>query len=74
MKSVLQKFVSQNWPPLFVPFTTYTSVDTRSSPAGIPMFHVKHLHGNVDFVKQNGFKNIFQGDRRKPGMARVSDA
>jgi branched-chain amino acid transport system substrate-binding protein len=63
MKSVLQKFVSQNVAAIFVPFTTYTSVEYPVvGHAGIPMFHVNTWHGNVDFVKQNGFKNIFQGD------------
>jgi len=63
MKSVLQKFVSQNVAAIFVPFTTYTSVEYPvAGHAGIPMFHVNTWHGNVDFVKQNGFKNIFQGD------------
>ena len=63
MKSVLQKFVSQNVAAIFVPFTTYTSVEYPVvGHSGIPMFHVNTWHGNVDFVKQNGFKNIFQGD------------
>jgi branched-chain amino acid transport system substrate-binding protein len=30
--------------------------------AGMPMFHVNTWHGNVDYVKQNGISNIFQGD------------
>ena len=63
MKSVLQKFVSQNVAAIFVPFTTYTSVEySVVAQAGIPMFHVNTWHGNVDFVKQHGIKNIFQGD------------
>jgi branched-chain amino acid transport system substrate-binding protein len=63
MKSVLQKFVSQNVAAIFVPFTTYTSVEYPVvAQAGMPMFHVNTWHGNVDFVKQNGIKNIFQGD------------
>jgi branched-chain amino acid transport system substrate-binding protein len=63
MKSVLQKFVSENVAAIFVPFTTYTSVEFPVvAQAGIPMFHVNTWHGNVDFVKQHGIKNIFQGD------------
>jgi branched-chain amino acid transport system substrate-binding protein len=63
MKSVLQKFVSQNVAAIFVPFTTYTSVEYPVvADSGIPMFHVNTWHGNVDFVKQHGIKNIFQGD------------
>src|SRR5215475_5946205 len=63
MKGVLQKFVSQNVAAIFVPFTTYTSVEYPVvADSGIPMFHVNTWHGNVDFVKQHGIKNIFQGD------------
>jgi branched-chain amino acid transport system substrate-binding protein len=39
------------------------------------MFHVNTWHGNVDFVKQNGFTNIFQGDPSEtwygPGFVRL---
>jgi branched-chain amino acid transport system substrate-binding protein len=63
MKSVFQKFVSQNVAAMFVPFTTYTSVEFPiAAQAGIPTFHVNTWHGNVDFVKQHGIKNIYQGD------------
>lgn len=63
MKNVLQKLVSQNVAAVFAPFTTYTSVEYPIvAEAGMPMFHVNTWHGNVDYVKKNAIKNIFQGD------------
>ena len=63
MKNVFQKFVSQGVAALFAGFCTYSSVEFPIvAQAGIPTFHVNTWHGNVDFVKQQGIKNIFQGD------------
>ncbi len=63
MKSVLQKFVSQNVAMMLVGFTTYTSVEYPiAAEAKIPMFHVNTWQGNVDYVAKNGIKNIYQGD------------
>jgi len=63
MKSVYQKFVSQKVAAVFSGFTTYSSVEFPIvAQAGIPTFHVNTWHGNVDFVKQHGITNIFQGD------------
>jgi branched-chain amino acid transport system substrate-binding protein len=63
MRNVFQKFVSQNVAAVFAPFTTYSSVEFPIvAQAGIPTFHVNTWHGNVDFVKAHGIKNIFQGD------------
>ena len=63
MKSVYQAFVSQKVAAIFSGFTTYSSVEFPiAAQAGIPTFHVNTWHGNVDFVKQHGFTNIFQGD------------
>ncbi len=63
MRTVFQKFVSQSVAAVFAGFTTYSSVEFPIlAQAGIPTFHVNTWHGNVDFVKQHGIKNIFQGD------------
>lgn len=63
MKNVFQKLVSQNVAAVFVGFTTYTSVEYPIvADKGIPTFHVNTWHGNVDYVRENGIKNIFQGD------------
>ncbi len=63
MRTVFQKFVSQGVAAVFSGFTTYSSVEFPIlAQAGIPTFHVNTWHGNVDFVKQHGIKNIFQGD------------
>jgi len=63
MKNVLQKLVSQNVAAIFCGFCTYSSVEFPVvAQAGMPMFHVNTWHGNVDFVKQHGITNIFQGD------------
>jgi branched-chain amino acid transport system substrate-binding protein len=63
MKNVFQNFVSQKVAALFAGFTTYTSVEFPIvAQAGFPTFHVNTWHGNVDFVKQHGITNIFQGD------------
>ncbi len=63
MKTVFQKFVSQGVAAIFSGFCTYTSVEFPIvAQAGIPTFHVNTWHGNVDYVKQHGIKNIFQGD------------
>jgi branched-chain amino acid transport system substrate-binding protein len=63
MRTVFQKFVSQNVAAVFAPFTTYSSVEFPIvAQAGIPTFHVNTWHGNVDFVKAHGIKNVFQGD------------
>ena len=63
MKNVLQKLVSQNVSAIFCGFCTYSSVEFPIvAKAGMPMFHVNTWHGNVDFVKQQGITNIFQGD------------
>jgi branched-chain amino acid transport system substrate-binding protein len=62
MRTVFQKFVSQGVAAVFSGFTTYSSVEFPIvAQAGIPTFHVNTWHGNVDFVKQHGIKNIFQG-------------
>ena len=63
MKTVFQKFVSQGVAAVFAGFTTYSSVEFPVvAQAGIPTFHVNTWHGNVDFVRQHGITNIFQGD------------
>lgn len=63
MKNVFQKFVSQKVSAIFCGFCTYSSVEFPIvAQAGIPTFHVNTWHGNVDFVKQHGITNIFQGD------------
>src|SRR6185437_8824339 len=63
MKNVLQKLVSENVAAIFCGFCTYSSVEFPVvAQAGMPMFHVNTWHGNVDFVKQHGISNIFQGD------------
>ncbi len=63
MKSVFQKFVSQKVAAVFCGFCTYSSVEFPIvAQAKIPTFHVNTWHGNVDFVKQHGISNIFQGD------------
>ena len=63
MKNVFQKFVSQKVAAMFCGFCTYSSVEFPIvAQAGIPTFHVNTWHGNVDFVKQRGITNIFQGD------------
>ena len=74
MKNVFQKFVSQGVAAVFAGFCTYSSVEFPIvAQAGIPTFHVNTWHGNVDFVKQNGIKNVFQGDPSEtwygPGFA-----
>lgn len=76
MRNVFQKFVSQNVAAVFAPFTTYSSVEYPIlGDAHIPTFHVNTWHGNVDFVKQHGIKNIFQGDPSEtwygPGFIRA---
>ena len=78
MKTVFQKFVSEGVAAIFSGFCTYTSVEFPVvAQAGIPTFHVNTWHGNVDFVKQHGIKNIFQGDPSEtwygPGMAVLID-
>jgi branched-chain amino acid transport system substrate-binding protein len=63
MKNVFQKFVSQKVSAIFCGFCTYSSVEFPIvAQAKIPTFHVNTWHGNVDFVKQHGITNIFQGD------------
>jgi branched-chain amino acid transport system substrate-binding protein len=63
MKSVLEKLVSQNVAAIFCGFCTYSSVEFPIvAQAGMPMFHVNTWHGNVDYVKQHGITNIYQGD------------
>lgn len=63
MKNVLQKLVSQKVAAIFCGFCTYSSVEFPVvAQAGMPMFHVNTWHGNVDYVKQHGITNIFQGD------------
>src|SRR5260370_18988752 len=63
MKNGYQKFVSQKVAAIFSGFCTYSSVEFPIvAQAGIPTFHVNTWHGNVDFVKQHGITNIFQGD------------
>lgn len=78
MKSVFQKFVSLNAAAVFSPFCTYSSVEFPIvAQANIPTFHVNTWHGNVDFVKAHGYKNIFQGDPSEtwygPGFAVLVD-
>ena len=63
MKTTYQNLVSQNVAAILSPFTSYTSVEYPIvAEAGIPTFHVNTWHGNVDYVKANGIKNIFQCD------------
>ena len=63
MKSVLQKFVSQNVAAMLVGFTTYTSVEYPiAAESKIPMFHVNTWQENVDYVAENQITNIYQGD------------
>lgn len=63
MRNVLQKLVSQNVAAIFAGFTTYTSVEYPIvAEAGMPMFHVNTWHENVQYVRDNGITNIFQGD------------
>lgn len=74
MKNVFQKFVSDGVAAVFAPFCTYSSVEFPIvAQAGMPTFHVNTWHGNVDFVKQHGITNIYQGDPSEtwygPGFA-----
>jgi branched-chain amino acid transport system substrate-binding protein len=63
MKNVFEKFVSQNVAAIFAPFVTVSSVEFPvAAQGGMPTFHVNTWHGNVDFVREHGIKNIFQGD------------
>lgn len=63
MENVFRKFVSDGVAAVFAGFTTYSSVEFPIvAAANIPTFHVNTWHGNVDFVKAHGIKNIFQGD------------
>jgi branched-chain amino acid transport system substrate-binding protein len=76
MRSVFEKFVSQNVAAVFAPFCTYSSVEFPIlAHAKIPTFHVNTWHGNGDFVKANGITNIFQGSPFEtwygPGFVRL---
>lgn len=63
MKSVVRKFVSDGVAAMFIPFTTYQSVEFPIAAAsGIPMFHVNTYQGNADFVRKNRITNIYQAD------------
>ena len=63
MKNVFHKLVSQNVAAVFSGFTSYTSVEYPIvAEKKIPTFHVNTWHGNVEYVRDNGITNIFQGD------------
>jgi branched-chain amino acid transport system substrate-binding protein len=46
-------------------FSGYCTNDSTEFPvyadAGVPMFHLNTLQANVDYVKNNGIKNIYEG-------------
>jgi branched-chain amino acid transport system substrate-binding protein len=76
MSNVFRKFVSESVAAVFAGFTTYSSVEFPIiGDAGMPMFHVNTWHGNVDFVKQHGITNIFEGCPTEiwygPGLAQT---
>ena len=78
MTTVVRKLVSSKVAAMFVPFTTYTSVEYPIAAAsGIPMFHVNTYQGNADYVKKKGYTNIYQGDPTEiwygPGFIAVTD-
>ncbi len=78
MRSVFQKFVSDKVAAVFAPFTTYSSVEYPIvADAKVPTFHVNTYQGNIDWVKQHGVKNIFQGDPSQiwygPGVATLME-
>ena len=78
MRSVFQKFVSDKVAALFAPFTTYSNVEYPIvADAKVPTFHVNTYQGNIDWVKQHGVKNIFQGDPSQiwygPGVATLME-
>lgn len=78
MRSVFQKFVSEKVAAVFSPFTTYSNVEFPIvADAKVPTFHVNTYSGNVDWVKQHGVKNIFQGDPTQvwygPGVASLME-
>ena len=62
MASVMRKFVSDGVAAIFSPFTTYQSSEFDVvGQAGMPMFHVNTYQGNLDYVKQKGYTNIYEG-------------
>jgi len=62
MKNVFRRFVSQGVGAVFAGYTTYDSVEYPIvGDAGIPTYHVNTWHGNLDFVKEKNYSNIFQG-------------
>jgi branched-chain amino acid transport system substrate-binding protein len=62
MASAMRKFVSDEVAAIFTPFTTYESSEYDIvGQAGIPMFHVNTFQGNLDYVKDNGYNNIYEG-------------
>lgn len=74
MRSVFQKFVSEKVAAVFSPFCTYSNVEFPIvADAKVPTFHVNTYTGNVNWVKEHGATNIFQGDPSQtwygPGVA-----
>ena len=62
MASVMRKFVSDEVAAIFAPFTTYQSSEFDIvAEAGMPMFHVNTYQGNLDYVKEKGITNIYEG-------------
>jgi branched-chain amino acid transport system substrate-binding protein len=62
LTSAMRKFVAERVAAVFVPYTTYTSVEFPVvAQAGMPMFHVNTFQGNLDYVRERGYTNIYQG-------------
>ena len=61
MTSSMRKFVADRVAAVFAPFLSYTNVETPIvGRANIPTFHVNTFQGNVDFAREQGYRNIFQ--------------
>jgi branched-chain amino acid transport system substrate-binding protein len=62
MASVMRKLVSDGVAAIFSPFTSYPSSEYDIvAEAGMPMFHVNTYQGNLDYVKEKGITNIYEG-------------
>jgi len=62
LTSTTRKFVSDGVAAIFLPQTTYTSVEYKVvADAGVPMFHFNTFQGNLDYVRDNKISNIFMG-------------
>ncbi|HEX7299618.1 MAG TPA: branched-chain amino acid ABC transporter substrate-binding protein, partial [Solirubrobacteraceae bacterium] len=62
LTSTMRKFVAEKVAAVFVPYTTYTSVEFPViAQAGMPMFHVNTYQGNLDYVRKHGYTNIYEG-------------